>query len=262
MNIDRDRLLQENEDESRRIKEELIALREAMLRSENALNVLAIERTNLESSPGEARIEIPTELQAFIPTNEKANVRRIWPKVAVGAVVLAAILLGLSDLGMFDSDGSTSVARGVCLLHLLLLPRLRQAKELKQRPLRLIRFHYPTNPNSVSDKINSVPNEVPMNILPGITYTSEISYSMKSSVITLVKVQDAPQITLHLNHAPQSFFIPMKTAFRIDSDAIGIDQSNGRLMVLADSKRHDLEILFERNRIPLERKILGVSSSQ
>ncbi len=155
MNTDRDRLLQENEDESRRIKEELIALREAMLRSENELNVLAIERTNLESSPGEERIEIPPELQAFIPTNEKANVRRIWPKVTVGAVVLAGILLGLSDLGMFDSDGSTSVARHV-LTATSPVATPSTSKRIEAATVAPYSIPLSENPNSVSDKTNSV----------------------------------------------------------------------------------------------------------
>jgi hypothetical protein len=56
VNTDRDRLLKENEDEARRIKEELLGLCEAMLRHENALNVLAIERTNLEAGSEDERV--------------------------------------------------------------------------------------------------------------------------------------------------------------------------------------------------------------
>ncbi len=265
MNTDRDRRLQENEERARSIKEDLIAFREAMLRSENALNVLAIERTNLECAPGEEHLEIPQELQAFIPTNLAAKSRRIWSKALVGGAVLVALLLGLGGLGIFNNDGSAPVA------HRAVLPTPHvvdpSAKKGNEESIDTLSSTHPSivanssaTANSTSDKIHNAPNEVSINILPGITYISEISYSMRSSAITMVEVSDTPQITLHLNHAPQSFFIPMRTPFRIDSE--GIDRQSGALMVFADSKKHDLEIRFEPRRLPPESKILDVSSSQ
>jgi hypothetical protein len=258
VSIHRDRRLQENEDESRRIKEELISLHEAMLRHENALNALAIERTNLESLPDEERIEISPVLQESLQSLKTVKSRSIWPKVAVGILVLAGILLGLSGLGIFKNDGSTSIAQRVVPAPVpVSAPSL--AKGIEAPVVTSSSIPQPTNTNSTSGNINGAPHAAPMNILPGITYTSEISYSMKSSAMTLVEVQDTPQITLHVTHAPQSFFIPMRTPFRIDRDG---KDTVGTLTVLAYSKKHGLEIRFEPSKLPMERKILGVSSSQ
>ena len=258
MNTDRDRRLKENEERIRSIKAELVQHHQALLRCENELNALAIERTNLEDAPDEEQIEIPPELQAIIPTNPMPQPRRIWPKVTLGGLALVAVLLGLSALGMFNNDGSTSVARRADATHApVTAPSIGKGNEAPAISSSTI----PRSSNAIliPNKINNVPNEVPMNILPGITYTSEISYSMKSSNVTLVEVQDTPQITLHLNHAPQSFFIPLRTSFRIDNDRM---DTVSTLMVFTDSKKSDLEIRFESPRLPLERKILGVSSSQ
>jgi hypothetical protein len=266
VNTDRDRLLRENEDEARRIKEELLGLREAMLRHENALNALAIERTNLEAQSEDERIEIPPELQAFIPTREIVKTPRLWPKVAVGVLVLIGVLLGLGGLGIFGNDGVAPVARRAVLpAPHVAMPAVREGPTTKGNEATNVKSSSilpAAKANSTSDKICRMPDEVPMNILPGITYTSEISYSMKSSAIALVEANDTPLITLHLSHTPQSFFIPLRTPFRIDNDRADSEQRKGSLMVFADSKKRDVEIRFESRKLPLERKILGVSSSQ
>jgi hypothetical protein len=184
--------------------------------------------------------------------------------VALGVLVLAGILLGLNGLGIFDNDGTAPIARQVVLpTPHVAAPSARRGNEATIDTFSSNTFSSippAANTNSTSDKIHGIPSELPMNILPGITYSSEISYSMKSSAITLVEISDTPLITLHLSHTPQSFFIPLRTPFRLDSE--GIDQPNGTLMVFADSKKRDVEIRFESGRLPLERKILGVSSSQ
>jgi hypothetical protein len=261
VSTDRDRLLKENEDEARRIKEGLIALREAMLRSENALNVLAIERTNLESEPGEEQIEISPELSASIQVPETVKTRQVWPKLAIVITAIVLVMLAIGGLGIFDNDGSAPVARRVVLP----TPEVVDSSASRRNEAAIVAsspISTPTNSNSTPDKVNSTPNEVLMNILPGTTYTSEISYTMKSSTVTLMEVQDTPQISLHLNHAPQSFFIPLKTPFRVDSEGISTGQFNGKLTVLANSKKHDLEIRFEPRKFPLEPQLLGNTSSE
>ncbi len=264
MNTDRDRLLKENEERARSIKEELIALREAMLRSENELNVLAIERTNLETAPGEEQIEISQELRASVPMHETVRVSRKWPKLALGVLMVAAVLSVLGALGIFNNGGSAPVAHRVVRT----TPPVASPSAMKDSEATTVtssQFSQNLNANSASDKMNNIPHDVPMSIIPGTTYTSEISYSMKSSVIILVEVQDTPQVTLHLNHASQSFFIPLKTTFRVDDEGISSERFNGKLIVLselAESKKHGLEIRFEPSGLSVERKNLGVSSSQ
>ncbi len=264
MNTDRDRLLKENEERIRSVKEELVQHHQAMLRCEDVLNVLAIERTNLESKPDEEQIEIPPPLQALITTDSKTNSRPIWPKAVLGVLVLAGILFGLGALGVFDNDGGASVSsRMVRTTPDVTAPSATKDSEAVVVPSSSIPptiiVNSTTNANSIPNKINSIPHAASMSILPGITYTSEISYSMKCSAITLEEVQDSSQITLHVTHAPQSFFIPLKTPFRIDGE--GMD-TVGTLMVFANSKKHDLEIRFEPRSVPLERKILAGSSPQ
>lgn len=243
MNTDRDRLLKENEERARSIKEGLIALREVMLRSENELNVLAIECTNLESGPSEEQIEISAELRASIETSETVKSRRVWPKLAIVVAVVVLIALAIGGLGIFENDSSAPVARRAVLPTPEVVDS--SASKINEAAIVASSISLLPNANLASGKINSIPTELPINILPGTTYTTEIIYGIKSSAITLVEIHDTPQITLHLNHAPQSFFIPLKTPFRIDSDGIDTKQFNGKLIVLADSKKHDLEIRFE-----------------
>ena len=266
MSTDRDRLLKENEDEARRIKEELTELREAMFRHENALNALAIERTNLESEPGEQPIEISPELRESLQSIKAVNSRRIWPKVALGALVLAGLLFGLGALGIFKNDGSAPIARRAVLpTPPVVVPSARKGSAMKGNEAAIVKsssIPLSANADSTSGQIHGLHRKILMNILPGKTYTSEISYSMMSSAVTLVEVSDTPLITLHLSHAPQSFFIPLRIPFRIDSEGAYPEQLKGTLMVFADSKKHDLEIRVEPRKLPLERKILGVSSSQ
>ncbi len=261
MSTDRDRLLKENEDEARRNKEELLGLREAMLRHENVLNALAIERTNLESEPGEAHLEISPELQESLRSLKIVNPPRIWPKVAIGALILVGVLIGLGALGIFDNDGGAPIARQAVIP----IPQVAASSTSTGNEKTNDTFYSiptSTNANSTSDEIYSIPRGEPINILPGITYISNISYSMKSSTITLVEVSDTPLVILHLSRPPQSFFIPLKTPFRVNYEGMDTGQFNARLMVLADSKKRDLEIRFVPRSLPIERKILGVSSSQ
>jgi hypothetical protein len=262
VNIDRDRLLKENEDEARRIKEELVSLREAILRSENALNALAIQRTNLEADSEDERIEIPPELQAFIPTRETVKPPRVWPKVAVGALALAGLSLGLGALRMFDNNGGAPVARQAVLqTHSYFVAP--SAKKENEALIDTFSSIPPSkNVNSTSDNVYGLPGGLPINILPGITYTSVISYSVKSSAVRLVEVSEMPLVTIHVIHAPQSFFIPLRTSFRIDRDRTDTQHSDSRLIAFVERKKHDLEIRFESRKPYLERKILGVSSSQ
>jgi hypothetical protein len=243
----REQLLQDNSERATQIKAELVSLRQRMFQHENMLNVLAIERTNLESDSEEEKIAIPIEngslVEVEIPNDPKSH----WPMVIVSGMVLVAILLGLGGLGIFNNDGSAPVA------HRAALPTPHVcAPSAKKGNEEAIDTFSSTTPvmvaNSTSDNVYAVPNELPLMILPGITYTSEISYSMRSSAITMIEVSDTPQITLHLSQAPQSFLIPLRTSFRIDSE--GIDQQSGTLMVLTDSKNQDVEIRFEPKMSP------------
>ncbi len=256
---DRDQRLQDNEDEARRIKEELVLLREAILRHENALNALAIERTNLESAPGEEQIEISPELQESLRSLKIVTSRRIWPKMVIGALALAGILLGLSGLGIFHNDGSTSVAqRAIPIPSHVAAPMPSTGNQVPTVTLPSIPGS--AQANSTSPKVNEVPAEMLMNILPGTTYTTEITYSTNRSVISVVEVRDTPQIALHINQASQTAFIPLRTSFRIDTE--GMDMQHYKMVVLARSKQHDLEIRSEPRQLRFESKILGVSSSQ
>jgi hypothetical protein len=260
VSTERDRQLRQNEEKAQAVKAELVQHHQAMLRCEDELNALAIERTNLESDLDEEKMELPIKTGKPVEVETLHDPKSRWPKVVVGGVVLVAILLGLGGLGMFNNDGSEPVVPRAVLV----TPHIVAPSTTKGNTAAIIKpssVPLSANVNPTSDKIHSIPNEVQMNILPGITYTSEISYSMKSSAITLVEVSETPLITLHLFHTPQSFFIPMRTAFRVDRE--GIDtQLNGTLIFIADSRKRDLEIRFESRKLPLERKILGVSSSQ
>ena len=229
------------------------------MRSENALNALAIERTNLESDPGEEQLEISPELQESLRSLKADKSRRIWPKMVIGALVLAGTLLALGGQGMFNNDGSTSVAQRVIPIpSRVAAPWPGKGNEVQTDTLPSIPGS--AQRNSTSTKVNEVPAEMPMNILPGTTYTTETTYSLKHSVISVVEVRDTPQITLHLNQASQTAFIPLRTSFRVDSE--GLDTEQCKLVVLVDSKGHDLEIRCEPRQWRFERKILGVSSSQ
>jgi hypothetical protein len=252
-----DRLLKLNEERARTVKEELLQHHQAMLRCEDELNALALERTNLESDLYEEKVELPMEIVQPLEVKTPNDPKSRWPKVVVGGMILIGVLLGLGDLGIFNDDGSAPVAhRAVLPTPHDVAPSARNGSEMKGNENVNDTFSSippSRNTNSTSDNDYTLPGELPLKIFPGITYASEISYSMRSSVVTLMEVEDTPLITLHLSHAPQSFFIPMKTQFRIVSD--GIDPSNGILMARADSKKHDLEIRFEPRRLPLETKV-------
>jgi hypothetical protein len=256
---DRARLLIENAEKARRIKEELAELHRAMRSKEDELNALASERSNLEIGVDEEIEEFPTEIAQPMNAKTPYDPKSRWPKVVVGVVALVVVLLGLGGLGIFKNDGSPLAGRSVALSTPRSSPHLeRNGNEATVDTLSSIALNQ--NANSNSEIVGQLPRESPLNILPGVTYTSEITYNMTSSTITLVEVQDTPQITLHLNHAPQSFFIPMKTPFRIDSESNGPNQHNAKLLAFSDRKKHDLEIRFESEKPLPEGRTLSNSA--